>query len=109
MVKKNKWMEAVGIQIDTNMDADDYGQRITECVRHLNPDLNVVNLVKVDFGNSSIPADQLHNCLKNLRNMFESVDAKNCIFIPVGQHVGIRDIQIDHVKVVTDESNEGTA
>lgn len=109
MDKKNKRMEAVNIKVDSNMDADDYGQRIAECVQQLNPDLNVVNLVKVDFGDSRIPQDELVHFLRNLRDMFESVDAKNCIFIPVGQHVGIRDIQIDHVKVVTHESNEGTA
>lgn len=106
MDKKNKRMEAVNIKVDSNMDADDYGQRIAECVQQLNPDLNVVNLVKVDFGDSSIPRDTLARFLKNLSDMFISVNARNCIFVPIGEYVGVRNITIDHLKVVNDDSNE---
>ena len=109
MDKKNKRMEAVNIKGDSNMDADDYGHRIAECVQQLNPDLNVVNLVKVDFGESRIPFDELAHFLRNLREMFESVDARNCVFVPIGERCGVKDITIDYVKVVTDESNKETA
>ena len=105
MAKKNKRMEAVNIQVDSNMDADDYGQRIAECVQKLNPDLNVVNLVKVDFGDSCIPMDQLAHFLQNLREMFISVNARNCVFVPIGERCGVKDITIDYVKVVTDDTN----
>lgn len=105
MDKKNKRMEAVNIKVDSNMDADDYGQRIAECVQQLNPDLNVVNLVKVDFGDSSIPRDTLARFLKNLSDMFISVNARNCVFVPIGEQCGVKDITIDYVKVVTDDTN----
>lgn len=105
MDKKNKRMEAVNIKVDSNMDADDYGQRIAECVQQLNPDLNVVNLVKVDFGDSSIPRDTLARFLENLRDMFISVNARNCVFVPIGEQCGVKDITIDYVKVVTDDTN----
>ena len=105
MDKKNKRMEAVNIKVDSNMDADDYGQRIAECIQQLNPDLNVVNLVKVDFGESRIPVDELAHFLGNLRNMFELVNARNCVFVPIGERCGIKDITIDYVKVVTDDAN----
>lgn len=105
MDKKNKRMEAVNIKVDSNMDADDYGQRIAECVQQLNPDLNVVNLVKVDFGDSSIPRDTLARFLKNLSDMFISVNARNCVFVPIGEQCGVKNITIDYVKVVTDDTN----
>ena len=105
MDKKNKRMEAVNIKVDSNMDADDYGQRIAECVQQLNPDLNVVNLVKVDFGDSSIPRDTLARFLENLRDMFISVNARNCVFVPLGKSIGVRNVTIDHLKVINDDSN----
>ena len=108
MDKKNKRMEAVNIKVDSNMDADDYGQRIAECVQQLNSDLNVINLVKVDFGESRIPVDELAHFLEHLRDMFESVNARNCVFVPIGERCGIKDITIDYVKVVTDDANNGT-
>ena len=106
MAKKNKRIEAVNIKVDSNMDADDYGQRIAECVRSLNPDLNVINLVKVDFGDLSIPMDNLAHFLENLRDMFKSVKAKNCVFVPIGERVGVKDVTIDYVKVVTDDTDK---
>ena len=105
MDKKNKRMEAVNIKVDSNMDADDYGHRIADCVQQLNPDLNVVNLVKVDFGDSSIPMDNLARFLENLKDMFISVNARNCVFVPIGEQCGVKDITIDYVKVVTDDTN----
>ena len=105
MAKTNKRMEAVNIKVDSNMDADDYGHRIADCVQQLNPDLNVVNLVKVDFGDSSIPMDNLARFLENLKDMFISVNARNCVFVTIGERCGVKDITIDYVKVVTDDTN----
>ena len=101
-----KRIEAVTINVDTNMDADDYSHRIAECVQQLNPELDVVNLVKVDFGESHIPFDQLAHFLQNLRDMFESVNARNCVFVPIGERCGVKDITIDYVKVVTDDTDK---
>lgn len=109
MRKKNKRMEAVNLKVDSNLDADDFGQRIAECVRCLNPDIGVVNLVKVDLGKTAMPAYNLGAFMKNLKEMFESVNARNCVFVPVGEAVGVKDISIEYVKVVTDDTNERTA
>ena len=106
MAKTNKRMEAVNIKVDSNMDADDYGHRIAECVQQLDPDLNVVNLVKVDLGDSNIPMDNLARFLENLRDMFISVNARNCVFVPIGERCGVKDITIDYVKVVTDDTDK---
>lgn len=103
MAKTTKRIEAVNIKVDSDMDADDYGHRIADCVQQLNPDLNVVNLIKVDFGESRIPFDKLAHFLKNLRDMFESVSAKNCVFVPIGERCSVKDITIDYVKVITDD------
>ena len=100
-----KRIEAVTINVDTNMDADDYSHPIAECVQQLNPELDVVNLVKVDFGDSSIPKDTLAVVLKNLRDMFISVNATNCVFVPLGKSIGVRNVTIDHLKVINDDSN----
>ena len=100
-----KRIEAVTINVDTNMDADDYSHRIAECVQQLNPDLDVVNLVKVDFGDLSIPKDTLAVFLKNLRDMFNSVNARNCLFVPLGKSIGVQNVTIDHLKVINDDSN----
>lgn len=105
MNKKNKRMEAVNIKVNPNIDADDYGQRIAECVHQLNPDLNIVNLVKVDFGDSRIPMHKLAYVLQNLQKMFISVNARNCVLVPIGEGCDIKDITIDYVKVVTDDTN----
>ena len=102
MAKKNKRIEAVSIKVDSNMDAHDYGQRIAECVQQLNPDLDVV---KVDFGDLSIPKDTLAVFLKNLRDMFNSVNARNCLFVPLGTSIGVQNVTIDHLKVIDDDSN----
>ena len=104
-ISTNKRMEAVNIKVDSNMDADDYSKRIAECVKQLNPDQNVVNLVKVDLGNSDFPREILAQFLKNLRDMFISVNARNCVFVPIGERCGVKDITIDYVKVVTDDTN----
>ena len=104
-ISTNKRMEAVNIKVDSNMDADDYSERIAECIKQLNPDQNVVNLVKVDLGNSNIPREILARFLENLRDMFISVNARNCVFVPIGEQCGVKDITIDYVKVVTDDTN----
>lgn len=106
MNNNNKRMEAVGIQVDSNVDTDEFSQLIATCIGQLDPDSDVVGIVKIDFGSSHIPMGTIARFVQQLQNMFQSVNAKNCIFVPVGENMGIRDIRIDYVKVVTDESKE---
>lgn len=100
----NKRLEAVNIQIDSNMDADDYGQRVVECVRKCNPDQNVVNLIKIKVGD--VTAEQIGRFIPDLRDMIKECGVTNCVFVPIGKRVGVKDITIDYIKVVDDEPNE---
>lgn len=88
------------------MDADDYGHRIAECVGKCNPDVGFINLVKVDLGEARISMENLGVLMRNLKDMFVECGASNCIFVPIGKYVGVRNITIDHLKVVNDDSNE---
>lgn len=101
-----KRLEPVNLKIDTDLDADDFGQRIVDCVRNCNPDLNIVNIVKIDVGDARIPKEDFAHFVKSIRDMFIEVGAKNCVFIPIGNSVGIKDITIDYVRVVEDEIKE---
>ncbi len=98
----------VNLVVDSSMDADDYGHRITECIQQLNSDISIVNLVKIDFGNSRIPCEELTHFLKNLKDMFESLNVKNCVFVPIGERCGIKDITVDYIKVIDDDVNTNT-
>lgn len=88
------------------MDADDYGHRIAECVGKCNPDVGFINLVKVDLGEARISMENLGVLMRNLKDMFVECGASNCVFVPIGESVGVRNITIDHLKVVNDDSNE---
>lgn len=101
-----KRLEPINLKIDTDLDADDFGQRIVDCVRNCNPNLNIVNIVKIDVGDVRIPKENFAHLVKSIRDMFIEVGAKNCVFIPIGNSVGIKDITIDYVKVVEDEIKE---
>ena len=101
-----KKIETVTITVETNMDADDYGHRIAECVSQCNPDVGFINLVKVDLGEARMPMENLGRMMQNLKEMFVECGASNCVFVPIGESVGVRNITIDHLKVVNDDSNE---
>lgn len=101
-----KRIETVTITVETNMDADDYGHRIAECVGKCNPDVGFINLVKVDLGEARISMENLGVLMRNLKDMFVECGASNCVFVPIGESVGVRNITIDHLKVVNDDSNE---
>lgn len=102
----NKRLEPVNLKIDSDLDADDFGQRIVECVRNCNPDLNVVNIVKIDVGDARLPIEQFSHFVKSIRDMFIEVGATNCVFIPIGNRVGVKDITIDYVRIVENEPEE---
>ena len=100
-----KKIETVTITVETNMDADDYGHRIAECVSQCNPDVGFINLVKVDLGEARIPMENLGRMMQNLKEMFVEVGAKNCVFVPIGECIGVRDIQIEKIQVSNDDTN----
>lgn len=103
-----KYIKPVDIQIDTNMDADDLGQRIVDCVRSCNTDLNFLNVVKVDFGDDHVPYDTLSRTMMNLNQMLKECGASNCMLVPIGEKLLIKNITIDHIEVVTDDTDERT-
>lgn len=100
-----KKIETVTIKIDTNMDADDYGHRIAECVSKCNPELNFINLVKVNFGTSAPSMENLGRMMQHLKDMFLTSGAENCVFVPIGECIGVKDIQIEKIQVSNDDTN----
>ena len=96
MIKKR--LEPTEIIIDSNMDADDFGQRITDCVRSMNTNSDVVNLVKIHIKESVKPAEIELIC-SNISKSVRSLGIDNCIVVPTGV-TGIKDITIDYIKVV---------
>ena len=101
-----KRIETVTITVETNMDADDYGHRIAECVGKCNPEAGFINLVKVDLGEARISMENLGVLMRNLKDMFVECGASNCVFVPIGEYVGVRNITIDHLKVVDDDTDK---
>ena len=101
-----KRLEPINLKIDTDLDADDFEQKIVDCVRNCNPDLNIVNIVKIDVGDTRISNENFAHFIKTIRDMFIEVGAKNCVFIPIGNSVGVKDITIDYVRIVEDEIEE---
>lgn len=101
-----KYMNPVDIQLDTNMDADDLGQRVVDCVRSCNTDLNFINLVKVDFGDTHVPCDTLSSSMMELNRMLKECGASNCVLVPIGEKLLIKNITIDHIEVVTNDTDK---
>lgn len=100
-----KQIVPIGLHVETNMDCDDYGQRITECVRKLSTDSNVVNLIKVDFGEEHVAAYHVSSLMENLHDMFKSMNINNYLFVPVGSKLPIKDIHIEYLEVKSDDIN----
>lgn len=101
-----KRLNPVGIDIKAfpDIDADDMGQRLVECVSSISTDNKVVNVVKIHLG-KSIPLYGLENLLKNvIIDPLKEMGAENCIFVPLKEGV-IEDVTIDHIEVRKDESN----
>lgn len=82
----------------------EFETQITECVKHLHPDESVVNLIKIDFGDAHLPWDIFSQLMSDIKNTFQAASLTNCLFIPVGNRVGIKDISIDYIKIVEDKN-----
>ena len=96
----NKRLEPVNITIDSNMDADDLGHRIVNCVRDCHTESNVVNLIKIDVGNMKV--EQFMNAIQFISDHLKHQGVDNCIFVPIcaDGNNGIKDISIDYIKIV---------
>ena len=95
-----KRLEPVNITIDSNIDADDLGHRIVDCVRHCHTESNVVNLIKIDVGDMKV--EQLTNAIEFISKHLKHQGVDNCIFVPITDN-GIRDISIEYIKIVEEE------
>ena len=84
----------------------EFESKIIECVKHLHPNESIINLVKIDFGDAHLHWDAFSQLMSNIKDTFQAAGATNCLFIPIGNKVGIKDISIDYVKIVEDNSNE---
>lgn len=96
-----KKLKPVNIQLDDCMDADDYGQRLTECIEQMSENTDVVNLVKVRIGDN-ITSETFMHILKNIAKDIREMGAKNCVYVPLKKGL-IEDITIEYIKVVDDE------
>lgn len=99
MTKKK--LHPVNLSIDSNMDADDYGQRIVECINNCNiSSSNILNFIKVDFGDNKIPNEHVSAYLKSISEMIKELNIENFLLVPIGDKLGIKDIQIDYLKII---------
>lgn len=93
------YLKPINLIIESNMDADDYGQRIVECIKQLDPNSDVVNIVKINVQDQSWSKTAV--IMQELKNHIDKITSNNnIIYVPVG--LGINDIQIDHIKVVSE-------
>lgn len=96
----NKRLEPVNITIESDMDADDLGHRIVDCVKDCHTESNVINLIKVHVGN--MKCEQFTNAVQFISEHLKHQGLDNCIFVPIGGS-GIKDISIDYIKIVEEE------
>lgn len=101
MTNNKKYLKPVGIELDTCLDADDLGQRLVDCIRQIDANANVVNLIKIHVGKhltkEMFPTVIEENIIKPLNEM----GATNCIFVPLLEGF-IEDITVDHIEVCTE-------
>ena len=94
----------VDVNIDTNMDADDLGKNLVDCLKQMSINTDVVNLVKVHL-NKDVPAWEASSVIKSvLVDPLKEMGAKNCIFVLLKEGL-IDDITIDYIEVRNDEAN----
>lgn len=94
----NKKLNPVDIKIDSCMDADDLGQRLVDCVRSIDADYNVVNLIKVHVGEDLMASDLPKLIKKLVSDPLQELGATNCVFVPIKPGV-IENVTVDHIEV----------
>jgi hypothetical protein len=94
-------IKCVQIDVDSDMDADDYGHRLTECIEQMSENTNVVNLVKVRLGDR-ISVEHFMRIIQNVAKDIQEMGAKNCVYVPLKKG-WIEDITVDYIGVVNDD------
>ena len=101
-----KKLNPVNINIEADLDADDLGQRLVDCVNTMDANHNVVNLVKVHIGD--IPAYDVSEILKKvIADPLTDMGITNFIVVPLKRGL-IDDITIDYIEVRNNESDNCT-
>ena len=101
-----KQINLVNMKVDSCMDADDYGHRLTECIEQMSENTDVVNLVKIHIGDN-MSVEKFHHAVKYIAQDLQEMGAKNCIFVPLKKRL-IEDITIDEIEVKHVEDNNRT-
>lgn len=96
----NKKLKKSEIELDYCMDADDLGSRITSCVNKLESSDTIVNVVILKI-NKAYRYHEFSSLLETVVKSFSEVGAKNCLFIPAGEHLPINDVDIKYVVTET--------
>ena len=99
-----KKLKPVDVHIDADMDADDLGKRIVDCIANIDTNQHIINVVKVHV-NDNVDFKYFNEFLKHtIVKPLKKLGADNCIFIPLKPGF-IEDITIDRIEVSKDESN----
>ncbi len=97
-----KHIKKLDIEVEDNMDADDFGHRISSAVRSASTSSNFANLVRVKVADYT-PVSNLCNILEQLAQAFHRAGVTNCVVVPVCDKVGITDITITEVLTNLDD------
>ena len=98
-----KQIVEVKLELDADMDADDFGQRLVDAARQTIVSNDTVNVVKIQLPDRC-NREQIKQIIKPLQELFESQNINNAIFIPLHPD-GIKDITIEEIKVTHVKSN----
>lgn len=101
-----KILKPINITVKSDLDADDYGQRLCQCIREMDPNQHVVNLIKVYISDKAdLKAEQLYPLMKDLhKNFSEMLGDTNFMILPIIPGV-VEDITVDYIEVINNESN----
>lgn len=91
-----KKLVPVNLVIDCDMDADDLGHRLVQCVNNMDLSSQTVNLIKVNVGD--VTSDAITKIIGNLRLALIDMGVTNCVLVPI-KNGFINDVSIEYVKV----------
>ncbi len=80
------------LELEENIDADDYGSRLVKCVESLSDNVNVINIIKVKMGPMSRSTMQYN--LDTLRQMLKDQGCTNFIIVPTSDEF---DLSVEYV------------
>lgn len=89
------------LELEENIDADDYGSRLVKCVESLSDNVNVINLIKVKMGPMS--HDTMRYNIDILRQLLNDKGCTNFIIVPTSNKF---DLSVEYV--LKEETNDVT-